>query len=201
MVDDKAISQADSALVQFGIFDWIDRNQLQLPDLYEQRLQCLEYADEAGFYCYHLAEHQATPLAMAPSPSVFLAAAIQRTHHIHLGPLVYLLPLYNPLRLAQEICMLDNMSRGRLEVGVGRGVSPYELAFYNVSPQEARLGEGLHIVGSPDTVKQQVQEHVRLTGSNYFVGSFCFGSLSREQTLRSLRLFAQEVMPACRRTG
>jgi len=138
---------------------------------------------------------------MAPSPSVFLAAAIQRTHHIHLGPLVYLLPLYNPLRLAQEICMLDNMSRGRLEVGGGRGVSPYELAGYNVSPQEARLGEGLHIVGSPDTVKQQVQEHVRLTGSNYFVGSFCFGSLSREQTLRSLRLFAQEVMPACRRTG
>ena len=75
---------------------------------------------------------------MAPSPSVFLAAAIQRTHHIRLGPLVYLLPLYHPLRLVQEICMLDNMSRGRLEVGIGRGVSPYELAFYNLTPQEAR---------------------------------------------------------------
>jgi len=135
MVDDNATSRTDSALVQFGIFDWIDRNQLQLPDLYEQRLQCLEYADEAGFYCYHLAEHQATPLAMAPSPSVFLAAAIQRTQRIRMGPLVYLLPLYNPLRLVQEICMLDNLSRGRLEVGVGRGVSPFELAFYNVTPR------------------------------------------------------------------
>jgi alkanesulfonate monooxygenase SsuD/methylene tetrahydromethanopterin reductase-like flavin-dependent oxidoreductase (luciferase family) len=138
MVDSNTTSRTDSALAHFGIFDWIDRNQLELPDLYEQRLQCLEYADEAGFYCYHLAEHQATPLAMAPSPSVFLAAAIQRTHRLRLGPLVYLLPLYNPLRLVQEICMLDNMSRGRLEVGIGRGVSPYELAFYNVTPQEAR---------------------------------------------------------------
>ena len=138
MVDDHGNSQADAAPVQFGIFDWIDRNQLPLPDLYEQRLQCLEYADEAGFYCYHLAEHQATPLGMAPSPSVFLSAAIQRTHRLRLGPLVYLLPLYNPLRLVQEICMLDNMSRGRLEVGVGRGVFPYELAFYNVTPQQSR---------------------------------------------------------------
>ena len=138
MVDDHGQSHTDSAPVQFGIFDWIDRNQIQLPDLYEQRLQCLEYADEAGFYCYHLAEHQGTPLGMAPSPGVFLAAVIQRTHRLRLGPLVYLLPLYNPLRLVQEICMLDNMSRGRLEVGVGRGVSPYELAFYNVTPQESR---------------------------------------------------------------
>ena len=138
MVAEHTTSRADVAPVQFGIFDWIDRNQLQLPDLYEQRLQCLEAADAAGFYCYHLAEHQATPLAMAPSPSVFLAAAIQRTHRIRLGPLVYLLPLYNPLRLVQEICMLDNMSRGRLEVGIGRGVSPHELAFFNVTPQAAR---------------------------------------------------------------
>ena len=63
---------------------------------------------------------------------------------------------------------------------------------------EARLGEGLHIVGSPDTVKTRVQEHLQRTGSNYFVGSFCFGTLTHAQTLRSLRLFAEEVMPAVR---
>jgi len=61
---------------------------------------------------------------------------------------------------------------------------------------DARLAEGLHIVGSPDTVKRQVQEHIRITGANYFVGSFFFGTLTAEQTLRSLRLFAEEVMPA-----
>jgi alkanesulfonate monooxygenase SsuD/methylene tetrahydromethanopterin reductase-like flavin-dependent oxidoreductase (luciferase family) len=66
---------------------------------------------------------------------------------------------------------------------------------------DARLAEGLHIVGSPDTVKRRVQEHLQSTGSNYFVGSFCFGTLSSAQTLRSMRLFAEEVMPACWRIG
>jgi alkanesulfonate monooxygenase SsuD/methylene tetrahydromethanopterin reductase-like flavin-dependent oxidoreductase (luciferase family) len=63
---------------------------------------------------------------------------------------------------------------------------------------DARRAEGLHVGGSPATVKQQVQEHLQITGSNYFVGSFFFGSLTSEQTLRSLRLFAEEVVPACR---
>ena len=66
---------------------------------------------------------------------------------------------------------------------------------------DARLADGLHIVGSPDTVKKRVQEHLQLTGSNYFVGSFCFGTLTTAQTLRSMRLFAEEVMPACRHLG
>jgi alkanesulfonate monooxygenase SsuD/methylene tetrahydromethanopterin reductase-like flavin-dependent oxidoreductase (luciferase family) len=66
---------------------------------------------------------------------------------------------------------------------------------------DARLEEGLHIVGSPDTVKKRVREHMQITGSNYFVGSFCFGTLTTAQTLRSLRLFAEEVMPVCQHLG
>ncbi len=58
----------------------------------------------------------------------------QRTKRLRFGPLVYLLPLYHPLRLAEEICMLDHMSRGRLELGVGRGVSPVEVGFYGIEP-------------------------------------------------------------------
>jgi alkanesulfonate monooxygenase SsuD/methylene tetrahydromethanopterin reductase-like flavin-dependent oxidoreductase (luciferase family) len=60
----------------------------------------------------------------------------------------YLLPLYNPIRLIQEICMLDQMSRGRLEIGVGRGISALELAFYNVDAEESRdiFREALEIV-------------------------------------------------------
>src|SRR5262245_3999022 len=101
--------------MEFGIFDWIDENRPQaLADIYEQRLRMLEYADEAGFWCYHVAEHHGTPLGMAPSPSLFLAAAAQRTRRLRLGPLVYLLPLYNPLRHIEEICMLDHLTRGRL---------------------------------------------------------------------------------------
>jgi alkanesulfonate monooxygenase SsuD/methylene tetrahydromethanopterin reductase-like flavin-dependent oxidoreductase (luciferase family) len=124
--------------VAFGLFDWIDRGTAPLHQLYEDRLQLLEAADAAGFFCYHLAEHHATPLGMAPSPALFLAAAAQRTQRLRLGPLVYLLPRYNPLRLIEEVCMPDQLSGGRLELGVGRGVTPYELRYYGVDPAGTR---------------------------------------------------------------
>ena len=344
----------EQANLRFGIFDWIDENpQLSLAEIYEQRLQMLEYADQAGFWCYHLAEHHGTPLGMAPSPNLFLAAAAQRTRRLRLGPLVQLLPLYNPVRNIEEVCSLDHLSNGRLELGVGRGVSPSELAIYNVRSEESRerfaecldillmglstgrvsyegryytmkdveipvrpfqtpypplwyptasaervpyiagegfntilglttdtladtvaavslyravmaqstaradrlnahvtdpcygiqrhvyvgetdseaatvartaydafdlnfrtrpgvqpgeqrsrrgdfdtaLRRGLIIAGSPETVRTLVQDAVQSTGANYFVGTFSFGSLSTQQTLSSLRLFAEEVMP------
>ena len=105
--------------VAFGIFDHLERRDVPLEQLYEERLQLIEAADRAGIFCYHLAEHHATPLGMSPSPSVFLTAVAMRTRKIHLGPLVCLLPLYHPIRLVEEICMLDQLSGGRLEVGVG----------------------------------------------------------------------------------
>jgi alkanesulfonate monooxygenase SsuD/methylene tetrahydromethanopterin reductase-like flavin-dependent oxidoreductase (luciferase family) len=126
-----------NAPVQFGVFDWIEWNERPARDIYEERLKMLEYADEAGFFCYHLAEHHVTPHSLAPSPGLFLAGAAQRTSRIRLGPLVYLLPLYNPLRLLQEICMLDHLSQGRLELGIGRGSSPFELVPYNISVEES----------------------------------------------------------------
>jgi len=122
----------------FGLFDWIDRGTAPLHRLYAERLQLLEAADTAGFFCYHLAEHHATPLGMAPSPALFLTAAAQHTQRIRLGPLVYLLPLYNPLRLIEEVCMLDNLSGGRLELGIGRGVTPYELGYFGVDAAGSR---------------------------------------------------------------
>src|SRR5262249_32778828 len=74
---------------------------------------------------------------MASSPSVFLAAAIQRTRSIRLGPLVYVLPLYHPLRLYEEICMLDHLSGGRLTVGVGRGGALIEHQRFGIDPAVA----------------------------------------------------------------
>lgn len=148
------VGQADAgsehSQVQFGIFDWIDSSGADVPDIYEQRLKMLELADSSGFFCYHLAEHQLTPLSLVPSPSLFLSAAIQRTRRLHLGPMGYLLPIYNPIRLIQEICMLDQMSRGRMEIGVGRGISALELAFYNVDAAESRdiFREALDIVAT-----------------------------------------------------
>lgn len=134
--------------IAFGIFDHLERRAEPLDRLYQGRFELGSVADEAGFFCYHVAEHHATPLGMAPSPGIFLASLAQRTKRIHLGPLVYLLPLYNPLRLVQEICMIDQMSRGRFEIGVGRGVSPFELAYYRIPFMESRemFEEALEVV-------------------------------------------------------
>ena len=133
---------------KFGIFDHLERREVPLATLYEERLQLLAAADAAGIYCYHLAEHHATPLGCAPSPGIFLSAAAQRTRRIHLGPLVYLLPLYHPMRLVEEICMLDQLSGGRLEIGVGRGISPFELAHFDVNFLGAReiFEESLRVI-------------------------------------------------------
>jgi alkanesulfonate monooxygenase SsuD/methylene tetrahydromethanopterin reductase-like flavin-dependent oxidoreductase (luciferase family) len=124
--------------LKFGVFDHLDRGKRSTSDLYDQRLQIVEQYDRAGFYAYHLAEHHSTPLGMAPSPGVFLSAVAQRTKTLRFGPLVYLLPLYHPLRLAEEIAMLDHLSNGRFEIGIGRGRSPIELMLYGQDVAEAQ---------------------------------------------------------------
>jgi alkanesulfonate monooxygenase SsuD/methylene tetrahydromethanopterin reductase-like flavin-dependent oxidoreductase (luciferase family) len=75
---------------------------------------------------------------MVPVPGLFLAAAARATKKIKLGPLVYLLTLYSPLRLIEEVALLDHLSHGRFEFGVGRGVSPFELNYHNVSYEDSR---------------------------------------------------------------
>jgi alkanesulfonate monooxygenase SsuD/methylene tetrahydromethanopterin reductase-like flavin-dependent oxidoreductase (luciferase family) len=122
--------------LDFGIFDHLDRNDLALHDLYEQRLKVIELFDRFGFYAYHVAEHHFTPLGMAPSPSVFLSAVSQRTKRLRFGTFVYALPVHHPLRVLEEICMLDHMSAGRLEIGFGRGSVPFEIAYYGQNAQE-----------------------------------------------------------------
>jgi alkanesulfonate monooxygenase SsuD/methylene tetrahydromethanopterin reductase-like flavin-dependent oxidoreductase (luciferase family) len=124
--------------MQFGVFDHLDRNDLALRDYYESRLQIIEAYDRLGFYAYHVAEHHSTPLGLAPSPSIFLSAVAQRTRRLRFGPLVYALPLYHPLRMIEEICMLDQLSGGRLEIGFGRGSVPAELIYYGQNPEQAQ---------------------------------------------------------------
>jgi alkanesulfonate monooxygenase SsuD/methylene tetrahydromethanopterin reductase-like flavin-dependent oxidoreductase (luciferase family) len=118
--------------MKFGVFEHMDDSGVPLGEQIENRMRLAEAYDRHGFYAYHLAEHHGTPLGLAPSPGLFMAAVAQRTRRLRFGPLVYLLPLYHPLRLIEEICMLDQMSGGRLEVGVGRGVSPIEVGFFGV---------------------------------------------------------------------
>ncbi len=127
--------------MKFGIFDHMDLAGGSLGQQYADRLALIEAYDRSGmFHAYHVAEHHSTPLGIAPSPGMFLAAVAQRTQRLRFGPMVYTLGLYHPLRLFEEICMLDQMSGGRLELGIGRGISPIEVGFYGLDPAE---GQGM----------------------------------------------------------
>ncbi|MFD1951528.1 LLM class flavin-dependent oxidoreductase [Sphingomonas arantia] len=132
----------------FGIFDHLDQSGDDLSKHYSERLRFIEECDRTSLYSYHVAEHHGTPHGLASSPNLFLAAAAQRTARIRLGPMVMLLPLYHPLRAFEEICMLDQISRGRLDLGVGKGAVPMEHEFFGISSNELseRYEETLSIV-------------------------------------------------------
>ena len=333
--------------MEFGVFDHLDKNDRPLARYYAERLEVIAAYERAGFYAYHVAEHHLTDLGMAPSPSVFLAAVAARTTRLRFGPMIFAAPLYHPLRLLQEICMLDQLSGGRLDMGFGRGAAAAEIRFFDVDPAQTekmyeqtvafimdalregavtvpeeggkqrrmplaiaplqkphpplwygvhspQAGEraarrGMHVIGldtvpelvlcfdnyrkawrethgdaplpkigigrfvfvadtdvealrvarrayakwhasfvylsqlmgwkhrhprpaefdaiaadgravagTPEAVAEYVQSQMRATGANYFVGQFAFGDLTQEETLRSIALFSQAVMPRLR---
>lgn len=119
--------------LQFGIFDWIEASQRTPAEVYEHKLALAAAADEAGMHGFFIAEHQGTPLSIDGSPSLMLAALFQRTKRLRAGALTFCLPWYNPYRFYNEVCMLDHMSHGRLELGVGRGVSPIESRIFGLN--------------------------------------------------------------------
>jgi alkanesulfonate monooxygenase SsuD/methylene tetrahydromethanopterin reductase-like flavin-dependent oxidoreductase (luciferase family) len=124
--------------MRLGIMDHIDANGRPAAEQYEDRLRLTELYDRLGFRAYHLAEHHGTPLGVAPSPNLFLSAVAQRTERLRIGTFVTTLPLYHPVRLVEEIAMLDHLSGGRLEVGIGRGISPVEVGYFGIDHASSR---------------------------------------------------------------
>lgn len=124
--------------MRFAIFDQMERLDTPLHQVYQDRLALLEAADQSGFWCYFKSEHHMTPLDTAPSISTWLAAVATRTTRMRIGSMVHLLPFYHPIRLLEEIAMLDHLSEGRLELGVGRGISPREHDLWGLERDLAR---------------------------------------------------------------
>ncbi|KRR06501.1 hypothetical protein CQ12_16905 [Bradyrhizobium jicamae] len=120
-----------------GIFDHLDEDGRDIAGQYADRLILAEAYDRLGFYGYHVAEHHCTPHGRGPSPNLFLSSVAQRTRRLRFGPLVMLLNLYHPLRAFEEICMLDQLSGGRLELGIGRGSLPVEWGYFGISADAA----------------------------------------------------------------
>jgi len=141
--------------MEFGVFDHLDRNDSPPGPFYRERLEIIQAYERAGFRSYHVAEHHLTPLGMAPSPSVFLSAIGQRTTRLRFGTFGYALPVHHPLRVLEEICMLDHMSGGRLEIGFGRGSVPFEISYYgqNAAERQQIYAERLELILKAFTVK------------------------------------------------
>jgi len=118
--------------LNFGIFDWVEESARPASEVYEHKLELATAADRAGFHGYLIAEHQGTPLSIDGSPALLLSAMFQRTQRLRAGALTFCLPWYNPYRFYNEVCMLDHLSNGRLELGVGRGVSPIESQIFGL---------------------------------------------------------------------
>lgn len=128
--------------MKLGLFDHMQKHDepgRSHLDLYKSHLEVLEFADQAGMDFYFVAEHHFDMgFSECPSPGVFLGAASQRTKRIRLGPLVYVLPLWHPIRVAEEVALLDNLTEGRLECGFGAGSGPFNFAAYNVPWDQKR---------------------------------------------------------------
>ncbi len=108
-------------------------------EVLENTLRLWELADRLGFTTAWLVEHHLMPeFSHSTAPDLVLAAASQRTRQLRLGLGVVPLPYHHPLRVAQRVGMLDQLSGGRLDLGIGRGFSPREYATFGAAMGESR---------------------------------------------------------------
>lgn len=154
----------------FGLFDIMQVLEEKTSQrAYAEHLADAVLADESGLDYYFVAERHFMPVYRSPSPSVWLGAVAARTKRIRIGALAYTLPMHNPVRLAEEVSMLDHLSGGRMEVGVGLGHRPEELRSVGVDPayRQALLLEGVVLLqrawrGEPFDHPGQVYQYQNL---------------------------------------
>ncbi len=132
----------------FSVTDHYPRQQRTIREFYNQILDEIELADRLGFSAFFVAEHHFHEYGIVPAPTTLLAAAAQRTQRIGLGVAVSTLPFHNPLLLAEEYAMLDQLSGGRLVLGVGSGYLKHEFEGFQIGPWEkrARFDDALEIL-------------------------------------------------------
>ena len=105
-------------------------------DLYVAALEMSQWAEREGFHCIQLSEHHASDDGYLPSPLIVAAAIAARTQHIRIRIALIPLPLNQPLKLAEDLAVLDQVCNGRLEVVLGAGYVPEEFEMFGVSMSE-----------------------------------------------------------------
>ena len=106
---------------------------------YRQMLEQIELAEELGFECFMFNEHHFLGYGgLIANPAVMLAAAAARTSKIRLGPCIAILSVRHPLQVAEDYAMVDAISGGRLEFGIGLGNTALDYRVYEVPQAEGR---------------------------------------------------------------
>jgi alkanesulfonate monooxygenase SsuD/methylene tetrahydromethanopterin reductase-like flavin-dependent oxidoreductase (luciferase family) len=126
--------------MKFGLHYQLPCRDFQSPvQRYRDTLEQAAHAEELGFESVWPVEQHFDPeLSILPSPLLLLAALAERTRNLRLGIAIVLLPLWHPLRIAEEIATLDVLSNGRVEFGVGRGSLPEHFKGFGIAQSESR---------------------------------------------------------------
>jgi natural product biosynthesis luciferase-like monooxygenase protein len=138
--------------VKFGYYilnTYVPELDGESPTLYAHWLEQIDAAEDLGFDSFWATEHHFRYFGgMLPNPQMLLAAAAQRTKRMRIGSAVTILPMHDPIRIAEDFAMLDLLSNGRLNFGAGRGMHPLEYAVFGADFKTAqlRLPEGLDII-------------------------------------------------------
>jgi alkanesulfonate monooxygenase SsuD/methylene tetrahydromethanopterin reductase-like flavin-dependent oxidoreductase (luciferase family) len=139
------------ARLQFALWDavgaYAGANRL-MADVYDEHIRLAQDLEQAGWHSYFVIEHQNSPIGRITAPSVYLTAVARATSIIRIGAMMWQLPFYHPIRLAEEVAMLDHLSRGRVEFGTGIGVHEHEFIRWGMDfyQRAAIAGEVLELV-------------------------------------------------------
>ena len=113
--------------MKFGLMNLFPYADERGPEqLFKEALEEIILAEELGFDSVWLAEHHFSRYSIMPNPLMMATAIAQRTKRIRIGTAVVIAPLYDPLRLAEDIALADCLSDGRIDIGYGRGYQPLE---------------------------------------------------------------------------
>src|SRR5215510_1354722 len=144
-------------------FGWRDRS-VPLPSIYDLALERIAIMDTTGYDAVWLAEHHFSGFSVCPSVHLMGMMAAARTKRLRIGTAVSLAALYHPLRLAEEVALLDMLSGGRVNWGAGRGFARSEFNAFGVPPEEStdRFREAVEIV-----LKAWTEERLTYKGQHF----------------------------------
>jgi alkanesulfonate monooxygenase SsuD/methylene tetrahydromethanopterin reductase-like flavin-dependent oxidoreductase (luciferase family) len=150
-----------AGVLQF--FSWPER-RVAIETVYERALQRIEIMDRTGYDAVWLAEHHFHSFSVCPSVHMMGVQVASRTRRLRIGTAVSLAAFYHPLRLAEEVALLDVLSGGRVNWGAGRGFDPVEFRAFGIPVEQsaARMQEAVEVV-----LKAWTSERLRHDGE-YF---------------------------------